>query len=571
MKLIIKEYLSSLKERGELDVILPNLLSQMGLRVFSRPGRGPRQFGVDIGAVGSIGGNVEKVFLLSVKPGNLGRKDWDTDVTSLRPSLNEIFDVYIPTHLPIELKGLPVNICICIGGDIEESVRLNISQYEEAKSTNLIKIVEWDGDHLASWIEEHFLQENLLPEEVRPLLRKSLALLDEAHASFNHFSKLLRKFSQVETSTRKQDLTILRQMNICLWILFSWARAVNNLESCFLAAERTLLLSWERSKKYFAIQNKSNESIQQAFYSTHTTYQIIQRKYVSKILPFMGIKHGLSKAVCSSDKLDINLKLFDVLGRIAIAGMWTKWHLDVAREAKEDTNKFEEEINFICHQLKTLINNNPMLYTPFTDDQSIDIFLTVLLWSFIDGNEKDIGHWISKIFDKSLFSYKVHGPYPCIHRDYLALLEHPERSDDEYRQSATAGSILYPTIGLWAALLKIDELYRNVQKAKVENLSHCTFQFWYPDEETEKRWCKNDDLHGATFTNIPIEHDAPSFLEALWNECENQNYFNELSCMKIGYWPLLLVACRHYRFPVPIHFTLGNRVSVEEPKTHPIN
>jgi hypothetical protein len=51
VKLIIKEYLSSLRERGELDAILPDLLSQMGLNVYSRPGRGTRQDGVDVGAV----------------------------------------------------------------------------------------------------------------------------------------------------------------------------------------------------------------------------------------------------------------------------------------------------------------------------------------------------------------------------------------------------------------------------------------------------------------------------------------------------------------------------------------
>lgn len=43
MKLIIKEYLASLKERDELDAVLPDLLSQLGLNVYSRPARGTRQ------------------------------------------------------------------------------------------------------------------------------------------------------------------------------------------------------------------------------------------------------------------------------------------------------------------------------------------------------------------------------------------------------------------------------------------------------------------------------------------------------------------------------------------------
>ena len=61
MKLIIRQYLAGLRERNELDAVLPGLLSQMGLTVYSRPGRGTRQDGVDVGAVGSIDGGPEAI------------------------------------------------------------------------------------------------------------------------------------------------------------------------------------------------------------------------------------------------------------------------------------------------------------------------------------------------------------------------------------------------------------------------------------------------------------------------------------------------------------------------------
>src|SRR5688500_12277559 len=110
MRLILRQYLSSLGERGELDSMIPDLLSQMGLRVFSRPGRGTRQYGVDVGAVGRIGDAPESVYLFSIKAGDLTRKTWDGDEQALRPSLEEIRDVYIPTHLPPEYRDLPVVI-----------------------------------------------------------------------------------------------------------------------------------------------------------------------------------------------------------------------------------------------------------------------------------------------------------------------------------------------------------------------------------------------------------------------------------------------------------------------------
>ena len=44
MKLIIREYLAGLRERDELDALLPDLLSQMGLDVFSKPAVGGRHW-----------------------------------------------------------------------------------------------------------------------------------------------------------------------------------------------------------------------------------------------------------------------------------------------------------------------------------------------------------------------------------------------------------------------------------------------------------------------------------------------------------------------------------------------
>ncbi len=564
MKLVIKEYLTSLRERGELDALLPDLLSQMGLRVFSRPGRGTRQYGVDIGAIGKIEDSPEKVYLLSVKAGNLGRKDWDSgSEQDLRPSLNEILDVYIPTHLPEEYRNLPIDICICIGGDIEESVRVNITQYEGARKTEILQIVEWDGDRLASWIEKYFLQENLLPEGARPLLRKSLALLDEPQASFRHFTNLLNSLTQEKFVKDSQVLITLRQMNICLWILFAWAREAGNLESTYLAAERTLLYAWETAKKYFSKQTKIAVSIKMAFYAIHTVYQIILREYFSKILPYTGKKHGLSTAVHSTNKLDINLKLFEVLGRLALAGLWDYWKLELAGEAKEKQGDQQHEIEILAHHLKLLIINNPTLFLPVKDDHAIDIFLAILLLSLSKKNEQDIIHWLSQLLDKATFSYQTHGMYPCIHRDYLTLLNHPEYRNDDYRREATAGSILYPMIGLWAALLKSHDLYQKVQEAKKTFFAHCNFQFWYPDKNTEKHLYKNDDTHGATFSQLPIEQDEDTFLKEVWNECAHSDAFKGLSCVKAGMWPILLVACRHYRLPVPIDFTLGYQSTSE--------
>jgi hypothetical protein len=136
MKLIIKQYLSSLKERNELDVLLPDLLAMMDLNVFSKPSIGTRQYGVDVAAFGRIDSKPEKVYLFSIKGGDLGRKDWNSGrEQDLQPSLNDIITTYIPTHLPSMYQNKPIEVCICFGGNLKESARLSVAQYEGTHQT----------------------------------------------------------------------------------------------------------------------------------------------------------------------------------------------------------------------------------------------------------------------------------------------------------------------------------------------------------------------------------------------------------------------------------------------------
>ena len=128
----------------------------------------------------------------------------------------------------------------------------------------------------------------------------------------------------------------------------------------------------------------------------------------------------------------------------------------------------------------------------------------------------------------------------------------------------TEGSILYPVIALWAAILGEKKVYRRVADFKDKCLSHCNFQLWYPDETTEDNLYTNKDLHGAAFSTVPIDLLPDEFLSALWDECEQSQYFEKLSAVENGVWPLMLLACRHYRIPVPVHFTLSNRNRIKD-------
>ena len=48
MRLVLEEYLKTLREKDELDLLLCDLLLLEGYTVFNRPRTGERQYGVDI-------------------------------------------------------------------------------------------------------------------------------------------------------------------------------------------------------------------------------------------------------------------------------------------------------------------------------------------------------------------------------------------------------------------------------------------------------------------------------------------------------------------------------------------
>ena len=562
MKLILKEYLSSLRERGELDVIFPDLLSQLGLNVYSRPGRGTRQYGVDIGAVGSLDAGPQRVYLFSIKPGDLTRKDWDSDaVQSLRPSLNEIIDAYIPNRLPAEHRGKDIVICIGLGGDVQEQVRPQLTGFITQNTTANLTFEEWNGDKLASLIQSSFLREDLLPKGARSSFRKSLALLDEPETSHRHFAALIVSLSAVDALKDAERITAIRQISICLWVLFSWAREAGNMESAYLSSELALLYGWKIVKQYAGQNGKVTQAVETAFFSIFSAYQQICSEFLAKnVLPHVGKLHALSSAGRASSSLDVNLKLFDLLGRLATDGIWAYW--GACRYSDEEAEVKQQGLQEAWRSMsavKALISNNPALLLPAKDDQAIDIFIAASLLALDENSHDDIRRWLAEILRRASFAYQVHGHYPCILRSYSDLLSHPKSGDNEYRKNVTSGSILYPILALWAALLDDEKTYNNIADLKQKYLLHCNFQLWYPDECSEAHFYTNSDSHGAVLSNVCVDRSKEEFLAQVFGECDQSPQFKELSAITFDYWPLIVVACRHYRLPLPLQLVEGLR------------
>lgn len=438
MKLLIRDYLASLKEREELDAILPDLLSELGLTVYSRPRRGTLQHGVDIAAVGEDEDGERKVFLFSVKQGDLTRQDWDCTPQALRPSLNEIRDAYIRNRIPTRYKNLKIVICLAFGGDVHEQVRESLTGYIAENTTERITFDEWNGDKIAGLILKGILREELLPKSMRSCFQKAVAMVDEPDVSYEHFGRLARDLRKAGVASVKARVCAARQLNICLWILFVWARDVGNLEAPYRASELALLSAWELLRPTIGKKSREAKSLSRVIYQLIKLHTTIATEFLEgKIMPHVQLHYGVSMSIGSQSSLDVNLSLFEVLGRIGQTGLWIHW--SGGQGDQENRETAQNLVVQLCQAGLALIRNNPTLCLPIIDRQGTDIALFLQLWLVSGLDAVGVTSWLQEMAHRLIFTIRTRGRYPSSASDYRELAEHPRDRSDDYFKEATSG------------------------------------------------------------------------------------------------------------------------------------
>jgi hypothetical protein len=554
MKLLLADYVGSLRERGELDAILPDLLSELGFHVISRPAVGAVQRGVDIAAVGKDEDGERKLFVFSVKAGDLTRAEWDTGVQALRPSLNEILDDYIPNRIPPHYKKLKIVICIAVGGIIKQAVQPLVTAFTTKETTERVSFQEWNGDRIAGLLLAGPLREKLLPKPLQSSFQKAVAMVDEPDVSYDHFARLLFAL-RTQVSTDRDRVRVARQIYICMWVLFVWAREADNLDAPYRASELALLHLWELIKPFIGKAGTQAAAVNSVLGHLVVLHVTIAGLFLErKILPFVGRQHALSLAVNSGEPTDVNLKMFEILGRLALTGHWMMW---LGRLGGRELN--DDQISGLRAHVNSglqMIVNNPCLYSPLMDDQAIELALFLGLAAQMGHVDGHIRRWLAEMVQRLSVTVNGHGRYPTALRDYFDLIAHPKAQTDEYRQEVTPGSVLVPLLLAWVAALNDLESVASLAELKSGPLAHCTLQLWLPDEATERHLYLNDAIHGAALAELPITNGGQDLLKVL-AEGRSADSFESLSAVKSGYFPLVLTACRHYRLPIPHPFWIS--------------
>ena len=548
MKLIIREYLSLLKESKELDRLLPDLLLMMGIEPISLAQVGVRQFGVDIAAVGEYRKEGNSLFLFTIKQGDLGRSDWDVNKQSIRQSLDEIKDVYLDSHIRPEHSTLKKKIILCTGGNLKQEIQQNWKGYESKNSIEgEVEYEFWGGDKLSLLIEEYMFNEQILPVEFRSLFRKVLSLLSDPDYDLSDYYSILNSllldsdFGDLSKQTGLRKATkALRTIHLVLNIVFFWAKNEHNLKPAIYASERTVLITWEFLRKNDLFHK---ESIILISYGIYRTFLAIYSEYFTKIQKHCHFQNGLHGY--GRHSILENLNIFEQLGIVCTAGI-----LYIFQTGIEQDESMLESAQAIAGSAKSLIENHLSTRSPYFDNHIIEISEAIFLLTFFSEKEF-IDNWIKEILNHVAFAYKNMGRYFPIQSDSFDDIVALTISCTINKERLIEISTLLPIIAQWCAVLELRESYSLVRDIAEKVFQNTTLQIWYPDNDTDQfiYVCNAAFESGIVDAPMSIPETIEEMKTMIESVQENTIKFKELSSVKYGFPILPIISSRHYRTP----------------------
>jgi len=552
--LVIAEYLRTLKERNELDKLLPDLLVEMGYVPIARPQTGNRQFGVDIAARGinPETGQAE-LLLLVIKQKDIGRSEWDGSDQAIRPSLNEIFDIYLKSHVEAEDICKPVRIAVVTNGELKQTVQASWSGYvNDQRNRALIEF--WGLDTISTLIERHLLDEHVFHDEDRRDLRRALALAGDVEYDQRDLHRLMLRTLGLtpegvpdgSTKSKKDLLKALRVVNFAAHAFASWALRDGDGRQGLRAMERALLWSWHRVRAFDVWE--SDKDMTQALGSVWQGYLTVGRYYFEKLQAHCYVEDGLLGY--ASDSAELSLVAFEQVGMLASIGLTHV--LSVAGDDEEQVVQ-RQNADIVADALASLISSNRICNSPCFDRHSQDIVLGMMLL-VLTGRVDTAKQWLQTLVRNIDYAFKVkrYVPIDSDSIDDLADIGgwHSGHTTDKLMRTSWMMAVLAG----WCAVLGLDELYRVMRQGLVQDYPETCAQLWHPDSQIHEHLY----FHTAHFSSgaseapIRLPEDMAQWLEHMRVIVESEQGKECLQTMgcKIGLPAIDLIACRHFGTPV---------------------
>lgn len=568
MRLIISQFLRTLRERDEFDRLLPDLLLAMGYVPLAKPQTGVRQFGVDLAAVGkSPVDGVDELLLLVIKQGDLGRRDWDGEPTSVRPSLNEVLDVYLTKLVAPEHAGLRKTIVLATTGDLKQEVETNWTGFKEGNSARA-RFEFWGADSVSDLIERFMLDENLFAPADRADLRKSLALASDSDYDFRDLNRmLLRQLGltpdgklEMPSLDTKPLQKAFRRVHLAAQICTRWAQTEGDSRQALWISERTLLWAWHRLQ---LAGPKERPKLHAAIAGMWHSYTEAAARYFDVIRPHLEVRDGM--AGYGSEGAAFAIVLFEHIGLMAAIGLACRLEPANDPEAKAT---IQGNIAAVADGLCALIRNHEASASPRLDGHIIDVTLALMFLVLAERHDvaKD---WVAEMAKRLDYCFKTESKFSVSTDSLEDLVElEIDPKDPKLVEKLMGTSWSLATIAAWCVVLELNDHYAALAHGAAGPYAKVCAQLWHPTKEWPSSWYFRGSLNEGEAeapyvllsSNKEMKFRMKQFLER-----PEFDWVESSPTRMVGIWALDFIACRHFRMPVPASawYRLGNERPVE--------
>lgn len=543
LQLVLQNYIGSLKERNELDALLPELLIAMGHSVLSRPQTGVPQAGVDIlSSYTDLDGN-EELYLFIIKFGDIRREDLFTGQQAIEPSAREACTDFARNRLTEAQRALPKHLVVVSSGVVKQEAATGFAGLaDEVNARPGFTFDFWGIDQLTPLIEKHVFDESLLLGHGQSDLRAALAGLGDSEASiqrFAHFIERVLATPEIEAgdsraTKRRKFLRRCAAAAMGHGVLVVWAGAEGNLRPAVVAGEYLALRLWSGATH---LGLTADSEFQQRLNATLDLHVNTLSSYFDKTLPVLKNPRALVQhrpnPVFYADLV------FEELGRLATL------LLLLQRMPGVDDRRRQVRGNIVA-----VINANSIAFRPLLDGHGIDLSLvfTALLKENAADTVRDIMRQVAKQLQHAVMTNKRLPVDTDLIEDAIAVHFTGEAGERDFFETTT----LIPMLATVVSLVQ-DEAGLDILRSLVPHLSGVTLERWYSTTGIETFTGLRNGLDAVSVSRVlaGFEGNTSAELQASLRTPEGAADPEQLQWHSEPWTVLTALSARLHRHPLP--------------------
>lgn len=534
LRLVIKEFLTYLKEKDELDFLLHELLIQMGYTIDSIPKNGNRQYGVDIYAR-----KRNEICLFVIKQKNINRDVWDGNKNSVRQSMNDIRDVYLPLIIK-NVNNKIINIIVATNGYLDEAVVPSWNGYIENNNEwrgYAINYSFWSIDTISQNILQYMLNEMLFNDEMQSLMRKALYFVEESDYASKFYEMIIddhieRLTKSLCNKKNKESKKIISSLILSTQMIAYYSAEHDRYKISIMVTEYVLIKYWQ-----FLLNNSllGVDKWSMAVGDICVCYKKWNKLYYEKVWCICNDKDAFPEF---ETVIEQRVFLYETVGFLATFAFF-ELHNDWENERNDI-------IDGILHTIIKVFNNYPQIYYPPYDNH-IGI-ITIIYRLLLDAGDIDN--------TKSLLraqAYKVQGYYHLFHRFPAPSDTFKEAINIEYCTSEVkdyVASGFWGYILLWIAKLSCEDLYLKLIPFLVNEIGEVSKCIWI--QNTQEEMCfydRNAMSKSGTGVSLKIAENYNEFykindLDALLRRYREKSFSYE----DFSFPSLEMIVCRYFGY-----------------------